>query len=49
MIKFRSLVALENQDKSKSTYMEMPGENHETTTEDGNTSMDLLFSEHKCL
>jgi hypothetical protein len=49
MIKFRSLGALENQDKSKSTYMEMLGEDHEKTTKDGNTSMDLLFSKHKCL
>jgi hypothetical protein len=49
MIKFRSLGALENQDKRNSTYMDMSGEDHEKTTKDGNTSMDLLFSEHKCL
>jgi hypothetical protein len=28
-MRFRRLGALENQDKSKSTYMEMSGEDHE--------------------
>jgi hypothetical protein len=45
--KFRSIG--KSRKKSKSTYMEMSGEDHEKTTKDGNTSMDLLFSEHKCL
>jgi hypothetical protein len=45
--KFRRLI---NQDKRKATSIHGDvGRRQRRTTKDGNTSMDLLFSEYKCL
>jgi hypothetical protein len=49
-IKFRSLGALISKDKSKATSIHGDdGVRQRRTTKDGNISMDLLFSEYKCL
>jgi hypothetical protein len=50
ILKFRSIGALINQNKSKATLIHGDVRRRQRrTTKDGNTSMDLQFSEYKCL